>query len=73
MPESNGSERHAAVARGLMDAVRALYGDRLSAEEEERVADELRRMVEAAEALRRVPLTNADEPDVLFRPYRGEG
>jgi hypothetical protein len=37
----------------------------------------LRQSVEAnlrnAAILRRYPLTNADEPDYIFRPYRAEG
>lgn len=52
--------------------VTALAGDRIPAAEWERVRDSVRGLRAAADALASLPLTNADEPDVLFRPYRGE-
>jgi hypothetical protein len=50
----------------------ARYGDRIPAVERERVRESVRGLRAAADALAAFPLTNADEPDVLFRVYRGE-
>jgi hypothetical protein len=59
-------------ADALFEIVRVRYGDRLTPAQ----LDELRRIVaaqlEAARALRAVPLTNADEPMQPFVPYRVE-
>ena len=59
-------------ADALFEIVRVRYGDRLTPAQ----LDELRRIVaaqlEAARALRAVPLTNADEPMQPFVPYRAE-
>ncbi len=52
--------------------VTARYGDRIPAAEHERVRESVRGLRAAADALAAFPLTNADEPDVLFRAYRGE-
>ncbi len=52
--------------------VTARYGDRIPAAELERVRESVRGLRAAADVLAAFPLTNADEPDVLFRVYRGE-
>jgi hypothetical protein len=52
--------------------VTARYGDRIPVAELERVRESVRGLRAAAAALAAFPLTNADEPDVLFRAYRGE-
>jgi hypothetical protein len=56
-----------------LDLVMTLSGDRIPTAELERVRESVRGLRAAADALAAFPLTNADEPDVLFRPYRGEG
>ncbi len=54
----------------LFNMVQERYGSRLSPEELEQVRTGVERIVEAAEALRSVPLSNGDEPLALFVPYR---
>ena len=61
-----------AVAAALGDAVLARYGDRLDEAAAEKVRAEIEELLTAAEMLRAYRLTNADEPDFVFRPYRGE-
>ncbi len=56
-----------------LDLVTALSGDRIPAAEWDRARESVRGLRAAADVLAAFPLTNADEPDVLFRPYRGEG
>ncbi len=60
-------------AEPLFDLVKARYGGRLTPEQLEEVRRGVERIVEAAEALRRVRLENWEEPLFVFRPYRGEG
>ena len=54
----------------LFDLVRERYGSALSPEELEHVRTGVERLVEAADAMRSVPLSNADEPLATFVPYR---
>ena len=65
-------ERGDAVAAALGDAVLARYGDRLDEAGVAKVRAEVEELVKAAESLRAYRLTNADEPDFVFRPYRRE-
>ena len=62
-PESARSE-----AEILFSLVRDRYGDRLAPEELEAVRAGVVAMVEAARALRAVPLDNADGPLLPFPP-----
>ena len=56
----------------LFEMVKARYGDRLSTEELEEVHKGVTVIVETANVLRLVKLTNSDEPFSVFKPYRGE-
>ncbi|MGI8476168.1 MAG: hypothetical protein ACR2OO_07360 [Thermomicrobiales bacterium] len=48
------------------------FGARLSAEERAVVRNRIGRSMALSAALRAVPLTNADEPEIVFTPVRGE-
>lgn len=65
-------EPDAAMLSALTSAVVARYGDRLTPEQVTQVEDDLRQLLAAARTLRAYKLTNADEPDFVFRAYRGE-
>ncbi|HUY99699.1 MAG TPA: hypothetical protein VMU89_05075 [Thermomicrobiaceae bacterium] len=65
-------EQQSAVAAALSDAVLVRYGDRLDEAGVAKVRGEVEELVKAAEALRAYRLTNADEPDFVFRAYRRE-
>ena len=67
-------------AEALADYVIALYGKQLDGEQRKVVRGDAADMIKIGEALREVPLTNADEPDTAFRveplaarPVRGRG
>jgi hypothetical protein len=47
--------------------VRVRYGQFLTAEQLAEVTRQIERSLRSAERLRQVALTNADEPDVIFR------
>ena len=70
MRDDNSGESE---AEGLFDMVSGRYGARLSPEELEQVRKGVGAIVDAAASLRAVKLQDSDEPDTLFRPYRGEG
>ncbi len=59
-------------AEHLFAMVKDFYGHHLRPEELEEVKKGVERMVEAAEAVRKVKLGNWDEPFFVFRPYRKE-
>lgn len=55
-----------ALAEALTGVVRAEYGQFLSGDELEKVAQDFKEWVPAIRRLREFPLTNADEPDFAF-------
>ena len=72
MRESNQDERDAIIdARYRTLAVR--YGDRFDAAAEQKIRNDIGRLVDAAEALRQLPLANGDEPDFVFSAVRRDG
>jgi hypothetical protein len=56
-----------AAAEALGALVRVRYGQFLTAEQLAEVTRQIERSLRSAERLRQVALTNADEPDVIFR------
>jgi hypothetical protein len=62
-----------ALAKALAGAIRAQYGSRLSAKDLATIADQIQSGLERVERLRKVPLSNGDEPDFVFNaaPNRG--
>jgi hypothetical protein len=72
MSESHQDERDAIIdARYHTLAVR--YGDRFDAAAEQKIRDDIGRLVDAAAALRQLPLANGDEPDFVFSAVRRDG
>ena len=55
----------------LLAALEAQFGERLDEAGRARVREGLERMVAGGAALSAVPLANGDEPDFVFRAYRG--
>jgi hypothetical protein len=58
-----------ALARALARAIRAQYGSRLSAKDLATVTDQIQSALERVDRLRKVPLTNGDEPDFVFSAF----
>lgn len=73
MSDQTGRPSNDAIVQALMAGVNVRYGARLGPEELANVTDNMAQLVGAIETLRRFPLTNADEPDFVFRAYRREG
>jgi hypothetical protein len=56
-----------------IDGLRVRFGDHLADEQWAKVRERVGKTIEFGEKLRAVTLTNADEPESVFAPYRGEG
>jgi hypothetical protein len=63
---------HARVAAARRDALEARLTHPLSDEQRAQVLTRIERTLKLGDAMRRLPLTNADEPEIVFAPYRGE-
>lgn len=59
-----------AVVAARMAESEARFGSRMTDEQREQVKSRHARTVGLAAAMRKVPLTNADEPEYAFVPYR---
>ncbi len=61
-----------ALARALAGVIRAQYGDRLSEADLTVVTRQIENGLERADKIRKVTLTNGDEPDFVFSAIRSE-
>lgn len=61
------------LARALAGAIRAQYDDRLSEADLGVITRQIQASLERAAKVRKVPVTNGDEPDFLFSPIRVPG
>jgi len=71
------SELHQDAREAIIDAryrtLAAKYGDRFDAAAEQKIRNDIGRLVDAAEALRQLPVANGDEPDFVFSATRRDG
>lgn len=68
-----GAEEPAALARALASVVRAQYGDRLSDADLAVITRQIEASLERAAKVRKVPVSNGDEPDFVFSAVRTPG
>jgi hypothetical protein len=61
-----------ALAKTLAEAIRLRYGDRLSADDLATITRNIDGRLRGVDRLYQVALANGDEPDFVFRAYRGE-
>ena len=54
------------LAKALAGAIRAQYGARLSAKDLATITEQIQSGLERVDRLRKVPLSNGDEPDFIF-------
>jgi hypothetical protein len=66
------SDALARVAAARREALEARLTHPLSEEQRAQVLKRIERTLKLAAAMRELPLTNADEPEIVFAPYRGE-
>jgi hypothetical protein len=60
----------AALARALADAIRAQYGHRLSDADLTVITRQIEASLDRSAKVRKVPLSNGDEPDFVFSAVR---
>jgi hypothetical protein len=70
-PADRAQAAAGALAKALTRAIRAQYGSRLSAKDLATITDQIQTGLERVERLRKVPLTNGDEPDFVFTAFSG--
>ena len=68
-----GLEDPASLAKTLAGAIRVQYGDRLTETDIGAITRQIQSSLERAAKVRKVPLTNGDEPDFVFSPVRVPG
>jgi hypothetical protein len=68
-----GLEDPASLAKVLAGAIRVQYRDRLSEADIGVITRQIQSSLERAAKVRKVPLTNGDEPDFVFSPVRVPG
>jgi hypothetical protein len=64
------STKPGALAKALAGVIRTQYGSRLSAKDLDIITRQIRSGLERVEQLRKVDLTNSDEPDFVFATTR---
>jgi hypothetical protein len=71
LPAWNGpdpvSAEPGALAKSLTEVIRAQYGSRLSSQDLAGIARQIQAGLERVEQLKKVELSNGDEPDFVFR------
>jgi hypothetical protein len=65
-PRDVASAVPSALAKALAGAIKTQYGSRLSARDLATITDQIQSGLERVERLRKVPLSNGDEPDFVF-------
>ena len=75
LDEERGNAQQAnepsALAKALAEGIRLRYGDRLSADDLASITRGIDGRLRGVDRLYQVALTNGDEPDFVFRTYRG--
>lgn len=59
-----------ALAKALTEVIRTQFGSRLTAADLAMVKRQIQTGLERVDRLRKVDLSNGDEPDLVFAPYR---
>jgi hypothetical protein len=64
--------RHTPIIDARLIELIARFGDRFDDDQRAQVRSRIDRTVSLADSLRKLPLTNADEPEIVFVPYRAD-
>ena len=71
-PQTQQAAEPSALAKALAEGVRLRYGDRLTADDLRTITRAIDGRLRGAERLYQTALSNADEPDFVYRVYRGD-
>ena len=72
MSESQPTARDAEI-QARYQSLAHRYSDRFDTAAEEKIRNDIGRLVDAAQMLRQFKLANGDEPDFVFQPKRRDG
>ncbi len=61
-----------AIIDHRLQIVLARFGERFDDAQKDKIRDHISRSLGIADALRTAPLTNADEPEIVFAPFVSE-
>ena len=70
--QSQQTPEPSALAKALGEGIRLRYGDRLTADDMRTITRAIDGRLRGAGRLYQAALTNADEPDFVYRVYRGD-
>jgi hypothetical protein len=69
-PPQQVAQDPSALAKALAEVIRSQYGSRLAASDLATITKQIQTGLERVDQLRKVELTNGDEPDFVFAAYR---
>jgi hypothetical protein len=75
MAETEQQEKdpaHEAIVDHRLAELVVRFGERFNDDQRAKVRDHISKSIEIAKTLRSASLTNADEPEIVFEPYRSE-
>ena len=69
-------EQPVEASDGIVDArlaqAKARFGDRFEAAQWDTIREDMKKSIEQRNRLRAVPMDNANEPEIVFVPYRAD-
>ena len=71
-PPPTEDPRHTPIIDAQLAEMTARFGDRFDDAQRAQVRARIARSAALADSLRKLPLTNADEPEIIFVPHRAE-
>jgi hypothetical protein len=72
MSDEKPTDEHDEIVDARLEQVKARFGDRFDAAQWDAIRKNIKGMKECGDRLRAVPMGNADEPEIVFVPYRAE-
>jgi hypothetical protein len=70
--EQQPVEESDAIVEARLAQAKARFGDRFDAAQWEAIRESIKDIKKCGDRLRPVPMANADEPEIVFVPYRAD-
>jgi hypothetical protein len=70
--EEHGDEQRDRIVDARLALAKARFGDRFDQKQWDAIRENIVGMTNCGEALRAVPMGNADEPEIVFVPFRAD-
>jgi hypothetical protein len=72
MSDEQPKEEHDSIVDTRLAQAKARFGDRFDAVQWTEIREQIAETVKQANRLKSVPMGNADEPEIVFVPYRAD-